>query len=633
MGDNGHDRLGQNDNIEANCVPSQTGKTQLRILSLNVCGLVSKLKCPDFLSLINGYDLIGLQETKTDDVDSYIEIPGFEIFFHNRDCISRYRSGGMALIVRKSLVPFIKLDKHSQSKLILFFTISNSVYGTGNSNEDLRCGIVYIPPHGSKYASTDPYLEIQEELFRFCGDSKHILLFGDFNSRSKDLSDFTNFDDFISEFYGTQDLLEENAKSLDCFECCNIPLNRKSADKVVNSYGYNLLEFCKSNNLFILNGRIGTDYEAPKLTCKNKSTVDYFLSSPYVFEYIENFCVHEFSSLFSDAHSPVSLIFRSNFEKPQPTEIKYNLRSGKLWNSEKADVFVENFDIVHVLQVESKLNNILDQKDVKNADIDDIVGDIASLFQSCTKESFGLRKNITSNSKSSNSKPWFNSACIRSRNLYNKTRKMYNRYKSEYYKNLLKIVSSSYKKTLSKQNKRFRDEKVSRLRHLKKNDPREYWKIINSSKKSENNYASLNDFYDFFKNVNSQDNFDSAQNNVETNNNDFGVSTDDDTKEINQPIMESEILLAAKSLKNNKSPGLDCILNEHIKSTIHIMLPVYVKLFNLIFDTGIIPESWTTGVIKPIFKNKGSPESPENYRPITLLSGLENCLQRLLIPD
>ena len=83
---------------------------------------------------------------------------------------------------------------------------------------------------------------------------------------------------------------------------------------------------------------------------------------------------------------------------------------------------------------------------------------------------------------------------------------------------------------------------------------------------------------------------------------------------------ESEILLAAKSLKNNKSPGLDCILNEHIKSMIHIMLPVYVKLFNLIFDTGIIPESWTTGVIKPIFKNKGSPESPENYRPITLLS-------------
>lgn len=170
------------------------------------------------------------------------------------------------------------------------------------------------------------------------------------------------------------------------------------------------------------------------------------------------------------------------------------------------------------------------------------------------------------------------------------------------------------------QNKRYRDEKISRLRHLKKNNPREYWKIINSSKKSDKNVAPLKEFYNFFKNVNTQGNSESEQCNTETYNTDFELSDDDDSKEINQLITESEVLSTAKSLKNNKSPGLDCIVNEHIKSTIHIMLPVYVKLFNLIFDTGIIPESWTTGVIKPIFKNKGSPEAPENYRPITLLS-------------
>ena len=87
------------------------GSEQLKFLSLNVCGLVSKLKCPDFLSLINEYDIIGVQETKTDDEDSYIEIPGYDVFFHNRSCISRYRSGGLeliALIVKKSIVPFIK---------------------------------------------------------------------------------------------------------------------------------------------------------------------------------------------------------------------------------------------------------------------------------------------------------------------------------------------------------------------------------------------------------------------------------------------------------------------------------------------------------------------------------------------
>ena len=50
------------------------------------------------------------------------------------------------------------------------------------------------------------------------------------------------------------------------------------------------------------------------------------------------------------------------------------------------------------------------------------------------------------------------------------------------------------------------------------------------------------------------------------------------------------------------------------------MSPTYTKLFNIIFDTGLVPESWSVGNILPIYKNKGSSKLPENYRPITLLS-------------
>lgn len=123
------------------------------------------------------------------------------------------------------------------ASLFYFLTISKLIYGE-NMTDVLLCGIVYIPPHGSKYASSDTYFEIQEELTRFCGDSKHVLLFGDFDSRCKDLADYTEIDDFIS-------LYEDNINTLACLSCLNIPLNRKSADNVVNSYGVNLLEFCK----------------------------------------------------------------------------------------------------------------------------------------------------------------------------------------------------------------------------------------------------------------------------------------------------------------------------------------------------------------------------------------------------
>lgn len=54
-------------------------------------------------------------------------------------------------------------------------------------------------------------------------------------------------------------------------------------------------------------------------------------------------------------------------------------------------------------------------------------------------------------------------------------------------------------------------------------------------------------------------------------------------------------------------------------------MPILVNLFNLVFDSGIIPQTWTSGIIKPIYKNRGSSTDPENYRPIRLLS----CMGKL----
>ena len=94
---------------------------------------------------------------------------------------------------------------------------------------------------------------------------------------------------------------------------------------------------------------------------------------------------------------------------------------------------------------------------------------------------------------------------------------------------------------------------------------------------------------------------------------------------LNRPFTCEEIDQCIKRLKNNKTPGGDEILNEYLKLTKHFMLPVYETLFNLILKTGHVPEQWLIGKIKPIFKNKGDPRDPNNYRPITILS----CLGKL----
>ena len=100
----------------------------------------------------------------------------------------------------------------------------------------------------------------------------------------------------------------------------------------------------------------------------------------------------------------------------------------------------------------------------------------------------------------------------------------------------------------------------------------------------------------------------------------INIDTTDDDEILNSYITEGEILKCIKLLKNNKSSANDRIINEYIKSTADTMLPTYVAFFNLVFDRGIIPESWLEGIIRPIYKNNGDPKSPENYRPITVLS-------------
>ena len=95
---------------------------------------------------------------------------------------------------------------------------------------------------------------------------------------------------------------------------------------------------------------------------------------------------------------------------------------------------------------------------------------------------------------------------------------------------------------------------------------------------------------------------------------------DEQNFELNKPFSPEDITRAIKSLKNNKSCGYDLILNEFLKCAESKMLNIFCKLFNVVFDSGIIPVTWTEGIICPIYKNKGDAGNPDNYRGITILS-------------
>lgn len=58
---------------------------------------------------------------------------------------------------------------------------------------------------------------------------------------------------------------------------------------------------------------------------------------------------------------------------------------------------------------------------------------------------------------------------------------------------------------------------------------------------------------------------------------------EDFNHDLNNYITQDEIKKAIKNLKYNKANGEDGIRNEYIKATQQLMLPVYEKLFKLVF--------------------------------------------------
>ena len=96
-------------------------------------------------------------------------------------------------------------------------------------------------------------------------------------------------------------------------------------------------------------------------------------------------------------------------------------------------------------------------------------------------------------------------------------------------------------------------------------------------------------------------------------------------EDLDKEIIENEVQSLITSLRNNKACGFDKIFNEYLKYGTENIINLIVKIFNVILLKGIFSENWLFGIVKPIYKNKGSKADPGNYRGITLVS----CLIKL----
>ena len=131
---------------------------------------------------------------------------------------------------------------------------------------------------------------------------------------------------------------------------------------------------------------------------------------------------------------------------------------------------------------------------------------------------------------------------------------------------------------------------AKKLKDLHSTNPKDYWKILNRSDKNKKCAVDINDMYNFLKDMNEDNNYNGAPHNLDEQEDVTNFSNDFSDDILNCAISDEEILKSVKKLKNNKACGFDKVFNEHITSTITIFLPVYRKLFNLVFDSGTVPD-------------------------------------------
>ena len=601
---------------------SPNQRNSLSCLALNVGGVQNKLLHPEFHNLITKYDIICLSETHLSDIEE-VKIAGFTSFYKNRQKYKK-KSGGLLVLIKDTWTQYVTLYEnvnyktkiaddaknyytfvnHDISNQTMIFKVSNP-----ERNIDTLFCSVYIEPSTSKYFNNNVYVDIQNTLGYFHYD--HVCLLGDFNSRT-----------------GLQnELLDENAyvdKLSDLESLTEIP-RRKSQDQLTNNMGIELIDLCRTNGYVIVNGRLGNDAGIGKTTCKNVSVVDYAIVSYDLLPNVMDFSVIDFDELFSDVHNPIEINF--SLQSSDRVPLNHRKKENNLctndetfirWDKSKKNDFTRSLDNDKIKNLETRLDNMLANSSAISKDnINEVIAEVKDILLNSAR-SLGMVKNRKKKKLSGNTikrnfdKPWFDYSCKIKRKQYSRARHRLKKNKENtQLKEYVKQLAKDYKRHVRKKDREYKHNIASKLRNLKTNDTKAFHDILNNKSNEPSDMPTAEEFLEMFKNLN--ENPDNSE--PEINNN-----LQNDNNILNTEITQGEILKAIKRLKNNKAYCSDKIPNEFLKYSSEKLINIFSKLFNLILNTGLIPTDWSIGIIKPIYKKKGSSNDPNNYRGITILS-------------
>ena len=221
--------------------------SKIHVLSWNINGLGNKMTDSDLFTFIRHYNIIFFIETMKGN-DFTLAIPGYKFHHVSRKLKLKNAgraSGGIDIFISNKYANLPRID-HTYDYLV-GLTLATDCCWT-----NIKIGCTYIPPEND-------YLTMLEEEVAGYIEMHHILLCGDFNSRTGQAPDYE------------AGVIDTNV---------NVPNQRSNEDKVIKKYGQLLLKFCINTGFKITNGRMFNDNGIGRFTHyspNGSSTIDYLI--------------------------------------------------------------------------------------------------------------------------------------------------------------------------------------------------------------------------------------------------------------------------------------------------------------------------------------------------------------------
>ena len=327
----------------------------------NIGGLTSKgvdKTCdPVFIKSLEPYDLAFLVETHL----GYNSIVGkIGTFHYHPICRSVTKSnnryfGGIAILRKPHVKEHIKILKNTNPDY-QWVRLDKKHFGF---RKNLYICVVYFPPTVSSYTKSleeNIFDCLEKDIANFSRDSD-ILICGDFNARIGTCPDY---------------ILQDDSKFVPLFDSYPIDQNRmerKNSDIKLDTRGKELLNFCISHQLRVLNGRTFGDLYG-NYTCftpNGASVVDYSIVSESALDNILYFKVSEFKPTLSDCHCKIEWEMSANYCSTTPKGENCNvfeMPCRYMWSEDSATLFQ---DALSSRSLQAEIGNLVGRNDLHTA--------------------------------------------------------------------------------------------------------------------------------------------------------------------------------------------------------------------------------------------------------------------------